>query len=241
MFKTEHLSDNVILYQGDCVEIIPTLGKVDGVICDPPYGVEDLVVGYGRTDTRRLDRNILNDRNLDTMVSAFDLIRQKFNNIWLVSFYSPRISPQFYAATAKLDFSAEIIWDKKLWGLGTAVRYQHESAAFFKLGKPEELGQIASVQTYMMTRGKTRSGTHPHEKPFQVMFNICAAVPGKIILDPFLGTGSTGVAAVKLRRGFIGIEYDPKYFDLACRKISDALKQPYNFWEDDRFTSPAGS
>jgi DNA modification methylase len=242
-FRKEQLSDNVTLYCADCLDIIPTLDKVDAVITDPPYGIQDIVTGYGRTLLNRTgttDRNILNDRNLDIMVAAFDLIQQKFQNIWLVSFYSPRISPAFYQATAKLNFFAELIWDKRLWGLGTAVRYQHESAAIFKLGEPEELGQIASVQSYIFIRGKERSGSHPHEKPEQVMHNICRATPGKNILDPFMGTGSTGVAAAQLRRGFIGIEYDPKYWDIARKKISDALKQPYNFWEEDTRSSPAG-
>jgi DNA modification methylase len=56
-------------------------------------------------------------------------------------------------------------------------------------------------------------------------------VPGKIILDPFMGSGSTGVAAVQLKRGFIGVEFDQKYFDIARKRISEALKQPVAFWE----------
>jgi site-specific DNA-methyltransferase (adenine-specific) len=57
-------------------------------------------------------------------------------------------------------------------------------------------------------------------------------VPGKIVLDPFMGTGSTGAACVRLRRGFIGIEFDPKYFEFARKKIDATLKQPFNFWEE---------
>ena len=56
-------------------------------------------------------------------------------------------------------------------------------------------------------------------------------IPGETILDPFMGSGTTGVAAVKLGRKFIGIEIEPKYFDIACKRISDALKQPDMFIE----------
>jgi DNA modification methylase len=232
--RVERLADDVSLYCGDCIDIIPTLGKVDAVVTDPPYGIQSLITGYGRTQanhTGTTDRNIANDRNLDVMVAAFDLISQKWNDIWLVSFYSPRISPAFYAATAHMEFFAELVWDKRTWGLGSQVRYQHESIAVFRIGKPAELDQISSVQTYASVRGSKRSGLHPHEKSHQLMFNICQPIPGKIILDPFMGTGSTGRGAVELQRGFIGIEYDPTYFSVACKKIGDALNQPLVWWE----------
>jgi DNA modification methylase len=116
--------------------------------------------------------------------------------------------------------------------LGSQVRYQHESVAFFRIGKPEELGQISSVLSYNSVRGKARSGLHPHEKPLQVMFNLVAAIPGKVILDFCCGTGSTGVAAIENKRGFIGVEVSETYFDVARRRIEAALKQPFNFWED---------
>jgi DNA methylase len=234
--RVEILSDNVRLILGDAIEIIPTLPQIDGlsVVTDSPYGIGDLVVGYGRTladHKGTTDRHILNDRNLDVMVAVFDQIQKRFNNLWLVTFYSPRISPAFFAATSNLEFFAEVIWDKRSWGLGSQVRYAHESIAFFKIGKPEELGQISSVLAYFSVRGKARSGMHPHEKPLQLMENLVEAVPGKTILDPFLGSGGTGAAAVRLRRGFIGVELSPQYFEVALRKVSEAMKQQPYFWE----------
>lgn len=72
---------------------------------------------------------------------------------------------------------------------------------------------------------------HPTQKPLSVMRDIFAMVDARTILDPFMGSGTTGVAAVKLGRKFIGIEIEPKYFDIACRRISEALKQPDMFIE----------
>jgi len=74
---------------------------------------------------------------------------------------------------------------------------------------------------------------HPTQKPIAVMEWVLREVTedGQVILDPFMGSGTTGVAAVKLGRKFIGIEIEPKYFDIACRRISDALKQPDMFIE----------
>jgi DNA modification methylase len=72
---------------------------------------------------------------------------------------------------------------------------------------------------------------HPTQKPLSVMRDILVMIDGQVILDPFMGSGTTGVAAAKLGRKFIGIEIEPKYFDIACRRISDALKQPDMFIE----------
>jgi len=224
-FKIEQLSDNVTIYCGDSREIIPLVGKVDAVVSDPPYGIEDLVEGYGRSH-----RNIANDKNLNCVIEVLNLIKQTQNNIWLATFFSSRISPLFFQSTSMLDYFGEIIWDKKNIGLGTQIRYQHENIAFFKIGEPPPLNDVGSVLTYTVLKGEARS-IHPHEKPTQVLNNLCAVVPGKIILDPFMGTGTTGAGAVQQKRGFIGIELNPAYFDLARKKISAALAQPTAFWE----------
>ncbi len=83
--------------------------------------------------------------------------------------------------------------------------------------------------------GTARGGeefAHPTQKPIDLMrWCLCLLVDARIILDPFMGSGTTGVAAVKLGRRFIGIEIEPKYFDIACRRISEALKQPDLFIE----------
>jgi DNA modification methylase len=77
---------------------------------------------------------------------------------------------------------------------------------------------------------------HPTQKPLEVMRWCIRQLPppGLRILDPFMGSGTTGVAAVKLGRKFIGIEIEPKYFDIACRRISEALKQPDMFIESPK-------
>jgi site-specific DNA-methyltransferase (adenine-specific) len=79
----------------------------------------------------------------------------------------------------------------------------------------------------------SRQREHPNEKPIDLVSRLVATHSnrGDLILDPFMGSGTTGVAAVKLGRKFIGIEIEPKYFDIACQRISDALKQPDLFIE----------
>lgn len=234
MFNSEQLSDNVTIYYGDCREVIPTLDKIDAVISDPPYGIEDLVGGYGRAG-----QTIANDENLNAMIEVLNLIKQRNNNIWLALFYSCRISPLFFQATNMLEYFGEMIWDKKVMGMGTNIRYRHENIAFFTLGVPAHpLTPTQSIIEFLALKGvdeniaSQHKSSHPHEKPNKVMQNLCRIVPGKIILDPFMGTGSTGAAAVQQKRGFIGIELESKYFDMARRKIGEALKQPTEFWNE---------
>ena len=229
--KIEQLSDNVTLYCGDARKIIPIL-KLDkvSVVTDSPYGIEDLVTGYGRTYKGIGHKTIANDKNLDVVDDVFKLLRKQLRNAWVAAFYSARISPKFFKVMESYEYFGEMIWDKRAPGFGAQIRYQHENVAFFKIGKPKELNDTMSVISYATMKGENKSD-HPHEKPHQVMLNIVGAVPGGVVIDPFMGTGSTGAAAVQLKRGFIGIEVDQKHFDVARKKIGAAIKQPVAFWE----------
>jgi DNA modification methylase len=75
---------------------------------------------------------------------------------------------------------------------------------------------------------------HPNEKPVALMVRLIRKCPRNLILDPFMGSGTTGVAAVKLGRAFIGIEIEERYFSIACRRIEEALKQPDLFIEQPK-------
>ena len=243
--KKEQLADNVTLFCGDAREVIPLLGRLDktALVSDPPYGIEDLVTGYGRSSLSGArgklshqfrDKKISNDRNLNVVDEVLTLSRSQLKTSWVVLFYSCRISPKFFSMMKDYEYFGEVIWDKKSPGLGTQIRYQHENVAFFKTGKPPDLNDGMSIISYAAIKGENRSsthGAHPHEKPHQVMVNIVDMVPGGVVIDPFMGTGSTGAAAVQLKRGFIGIEIDPKHFEVAIKKVSAAIKQPVAFWE----------
>lgn len=236
--RKEVLAENVVLYCGDCREVIPTLDlKGACVVSDPPYGMQETVgnIGYGRKQSQKsglTDAHIHNDQNLDVVGEVMTLVQKQFAKkpAWIVAFYSARMSPSFFETMNMFDYFGEIIWDKKAPALGGQIRYQHENIAFFKNGKPEQINDCLSVLTYAALKGDNRS-THPHEKPDRVMDILVGAVPGRTILDPFMGTGSTGAAAVRARRGFVGIELEPKYFEIAIKKVGAALKQPENFWE----------
>jgi len=138
----------------------------------------------------------------------------------VIAFYSCKVTPEFISGVTELEYFGEIIWDKKVPGLGANFRYQHENAAIFTKGAPGPIGVGFSVISCMRTPDH-----HPHQKPIPLMKQLVKISAGDVILDPFMGSGSTGVACAQMGRKFIGIELDPKYFDIACERISKAYAQ----------------
>ena len=210
-WRTETLAEGVTLILGDCREVLPTLGRVDAVVTDPPYGI-----GFAAQPTRY----------------------QRMNGMKASSWDNER--PDL---SALLDVSAKIV----VWGgnyhplppsrgwlawtkTGNAPSMADLELAWTSLDmnarRFEKSVKSASLEKSLQTE------PHPSQKPVELMrWSIEAIGEADIILDPFMGSGTTGVAAVKLGRKFIGIEIEPKYFDIACKRIGDALKQPDFFVE----------
>jgi len=203
------LDGRVQLYLGDCREILPTLGKVDAVVTDPPYGIGEKMQG----GTWGAAEKYAEFRRWDVAPSAesLALLRTKASSIVLWG------GNYFDAPAAR----CWLIWDKI-----NAVRTMADcELAWTNLDKP--------AKRFRGPVGVHEWG-HPTEKPLGLMLWCIEQVgAAETILDPFMGSGTTGVAAVKLGRRFIGIEIEPKYFDIACRRIEEAIRQP------DMFVEPA--
>jgi DNA modification methylase len=146
---------------------------------------------------------------------------------YIAAFYSPRITRKFYREeTLQADHLGDLCWDKKAPGMGgKGLRYQHEAIAIYSRGEPDELGPIFSVLPYYRGTDTAGDNRHPHEKPLPLMKRLLVSLGGNIVLDPFMGSGSTGVAAVELGRTFVGIELDEAHFATACKRIEAAQQQ----------------
>ena len=216
---------NATLYCADSLDVIPQLDKVDLVITDPPYGIQSIVGGYGRSH-----RTIENDENLDVCKQVMAACAKAVNSGYMLAFYSARVSPDFHDHDLAMEYHGEIIWDKKAPGMGAGIRYQHENIAIYKTANAPKHSNIFSVIS-VFRQGKV----HPHEKPVELMKMLVDRFPGETILDPFMGSGSTGVAAVQMGRKFIGIELDPEHFETACQRMHEAQKQIDLFIGNDCF------
>ena len=196
---------NATLYLGDCRDILPTLPKVDAVITDPPYGIgASAGVGkYGRLKTTDLgwDSSAPDELMIDAIIRAGE--------------YAIVFGGNYMALPPSRNF---LVWDK---GAGFKGR---------RFAECEFAWCSWDANARLMTRdplacGDYRAKEHPTQKPVPVMaWCIRHAPKSQTILDPFMGSGTTGVAAVQMGRQFIGIEREPKYFEIACRRIEDAQR-----------------
>lgn len=204
--KREDIAEGVTLYLGDCREILPTLGRVDAVVTDPPYGIARVMKGGKGTGhwTLLSDGNPWDHEapNLDFMMGAADNFV-----IWGGNYFPLPPSRCWF------------VWDKQ-----NAVPTMGQcELAWTNADRP--------IQRFSWPVGRVNFG-HPTEKPIELIeWTINQSRTTGSILDPYLGSGTTGVAAVNLGRKFIGIEIEPKYFEIACKRIQQATKQTDMFIE----------
>ena len=204
---------NATLYCGDCLEILPTLGKVDAVVTDPPYGLGEKWQGGGGgkrsswkiapSEARAWDGNIS-----AALYAALPVAQQAI--VWGGNYYD--LPPS----------RCWLVWDKgqpDTWTTGQC------ELAWTNLDRPVRAFRMCQAVAHDEMRPKQ----HPTQKPLSLVEWSLKWVEGETILDPFMGSGTTGVACAKLGRKFIGIEIEPKYFDIACRRIEQAYAQPDMF------------
>jgi site-specific DNA-methyltransferase (adenine-specific)/modification methylase len=219
--KKEIIGD-ATLYLGDCREILPTLQRVDAVITDPPYGIAESskkIAGRQRKDTWKSkqvadqvdygqfdwDQSPIDGALLDAVLQA-----GKIAIIFGGNYYPMPPS------------SCWLIWDKQ----NGATDFADCELAWTNL--PKAVRIFRHLWNGMLRAGEEKGvqRVHPTQKPVAVM-QWCIEQAGmpETIIDPFMGSGTTGVAATRLGRSFTGIEREPKYFEIACKRIEDAQRQ----------------
>lgn len=190
------------LYLGDCRDILPTLPKVDAVVTDPPYGIGAAKMNLGGCVASRMEKADWDDERPD-LAPILAIDAEKI--IWGGNYFGLPPSRGF------------LVRDK-------GGRFEGRSFAECEFAWTT-LDAVARIIRYnQLLEGEPRQ--HPTQKPLFVMQECLNRVrEAQTILDPFMGSGTTGVAAVQMGRDFIGIEREPKYFDIACRRIEQAQRQ----------------
>lgn len=199
---------------GDCRDILPTLGPVDAVVTDPPYGI-GAGSGIGKVTKEGSDFRHCEDWDSSTPDPAiFDalLAMSESQIIWGGNYFALPPTGCF------------LVWDKvqpEQFSLAMA------ELAWTNLKKPAKIYRWKSMS---INGGSAKH--HPTQKPLDLMAWCLSYLPeARTVLDPFAGSGTTGVACALHDRTFIGIERDPTYFDIACRRIEEAYRQPRLFSE----------
>jgi site-specific DNA-methyltransferase (adenine-specific)/modification methylase len=213
------------LYLGDCMDILPTLPKVDALITDPPYGISL------NTDNSRFSGgakgNMAKRGNGIGSANGAPIIgdEKQFDPSFLLKYGNDQIIWGWNNYPDCLPRGACFVWIKRLDAAFGSFLSDAETAWFSK-------GHGVYCIRDLSNNAIANHRVHPTQKPVTLMNWCLNFLPkAKTILDPFMGSGTTGVAAIQMGRKFIGIEREPKYFDIACKRIEQASKQVDMFIE----------
>lgn len=202
---------NATLFCGNCADIFPTLEKVDAVITDPPYGIGE-AAGKNKSRTNlAVARDYGNDDwdNEPAAPEVIEILRE-------ISLYQAIFGGNYYHLPPSPCW---LVWDKM------NGRNDFADCELVWTNWPKAVRRLQWMWNGMIRQGNEER-FHPTQKPLEVMkwvINLCPKAA--TILDPYMGSGTTGVAAIHQGRKFIGIEREPKYFEIACMRIEQANKQ----------------
>lgn len=204
------------LLLGDCLDILPTLGGGMAVVSDPPYGIGAARMSLGKWRTSRMAKSGWDDAAPE-LAPLLDLEAPTI--LW---------GGNNFVLPASRAF---LIWDKGAGFRGRDFAECEQAWCSFD-------GNARVFRFDPLAKGSYRDKVHPTQKPVELMEWCLGFVPASTILDPFMGSGTTGVACVKIGRKFVGIEIDEAYFDIACQRIAKAVAQPDMFIEQVKAPEP---
>ena len=248
-FETQQIGPHT-LYRGDCLEILPTLGagSVEMLWTDPPYGHSNHDGDWNArlNEHRGIKGEPIANDDKESMRRVVDAMLTEASRVLSPDCCcccgcsgggGPR--PTFAWLATRMDqaglaFFHSVIWDKRNPGLGWRYRRQHEMVMVaHKTGGKLLWRDDKTAARNVFSMMPPRERDHPNEKPLELVTHFLElhSSPGHTILDPFMGSGTTIVAAHNLGRKGIGIEIEPKYFDIACKRVEQAVAQQSLFAE----------
>lgn len=216
--------ETATLYLANCFDVLQQLGGADVLVTDPPYGMGGGSGTVGKSRAHKHSYLSFEDTAENVQKNVIPAISEALAVCGgrgvvtpgpkMMTFYpQPSAFGALYQpATCSLN----------VWGRAS-------SQPIYYYGRPPRIGKDIGDTTYRIDDARSEGAEgHPCPKPLSVMKQLVllASNEGDTVLDPFMGSGTTGVACAKLGRKFIGIEVEPVYFDIACRRIEAAFKQP---------------
>jgi len=217
--RIEKIGD-ATLYLGDCMEVVPTLHKVDAVVTDPPYVIS--TSGGSSYAKKRVKHLKVINNHID---KGFDIsLLNSFKN-WFVFCGKHQIVELIQFAE-----SQNLRWQLLTWNKTNPIAIltcnTYLNDAEYMIHAFEKM-DFLDKRRFIVGPSEISGFDHPTVKPQYVMTKAIntASHLGDVVADFFMGTGSTGVACAQMGRSFIGIEKELKYFDIACRRIEQAYKQ----------------
>lgn len=217
---------NATLYQGDCLEILPTLGKPQGfgVLTDPPYGIDiggrGSIGGRGVYEAKDYGKSDWDKVGLSAEQWA---VIRAITDEWIV--WGGNHLADVLGSSAGI-----LVWDKKCQN-GWDDTFSDCEVAWTNALSRAKAFRHRWVGAFRDSERGANVRQHPTQKPVALLEWCLGFMKSQTILDPFMGSGTTGVACAKLGRKFIGIELEPRFFDIACKRIEQAYAEPDMFIE----------
>lgn len=227
------------LYCGDCLEVMTALDPADHLFTDPPYeaalhAIKNSLVGRKHRNDGVAEQKGLGFEGVDEIRGPFVDAASRICQGWFIAFCTVEGVSQWadFVNASPLKYKRSCIWVKpdstpQLNGQGPAQGAECFVCAWGGSGYARwNAGGKRGVYTHL-TNHPGRDGRHPTEKPISLMRELIADFTdaGQSILDPFMGSGTTGVACLTMGRRFVGVEIDRRYFDIACERIEKATRQ----------------
>lgn len=242
-WKRREVIGDATLYLGDCREILPALGKVDAVVTDPPYGI-----GF------KYESHVDDPKSYESLMACVvsttvGLCKEGGGLFWWQAGPQAPNWHRWFPEGFRLMASCKDFVQMR----PTRIQYAFDPIVFWYKGGSQPKYRMAGnrkenalekrwdwhiARTSASVNDRSTKGMHPCQRPIDAVEYVvhCASNVGDVILDPFMGSGTTGVACARLGRRFIGMEIEPHYFDVACKRIEDAQRQGRLF--DERPPKP---
>lgn len=230
----QYKTDTIELYNNDCLKILPQLlnegynGKIDLILTDPPYLMK-YHSGWRKDSSHKFCKQIKNDDNFklihDFIGISYSLLKEKsaiysFCNSNHIDYFKQEFDKKFNVKNV-------LIWKKNNWSAGDLISaYAKQTEFIIYANKGRHIlngGRDPDILEYDRIVGKKQ--LHQNQKPVKLLEYLIkkSSKSNDLILDPFMGSGSTGVACMNTGRRFIGIEQDPEYYNIAVKRIKNRL------------------
>jgi site-specific DNA-methyltransferase (adenine-specific) len=211
MLKPYYDEDGITIYHGDCMDILPQLEPVDLVLTDPPYGMQ-----FQSNYRAEKHKKIHGDEKLPVEIIEKCIKKALFASYFFCRWDNLHEMP--------LKPKSVLSWVKNNWSMGD-LKHEHgrqwEAICFYNGPNHEFNERIPDV----ITEARTGNNLHPTEKPVKLFQRLIECNKGDTILDPFMGSGTTLVAAKNLGRKAIGIELEEKYCEIAVKRLAQGVLQ----------------
>lgn len=226
------------IYQGDCLQLIKEIpdGFVDVIVTDPPYkltsrGATGTMAGYWTNDAAKKGKVFdYNDIDIEEYLPEFYRVLKDGSHCYIMC--NNLNMPHFFEVIGKSDFHFVklLVWDKQTKICGTYYMGQVEFIFLLRKGKDKPVNDCgrSDLISIPSVKDKRRDGTNIHDsqKPISLMQILIenATKEGEIVFEPFVGSGTTCIAAKRAKRHYIGFEIDKEYYDIACERLRNENK-----------------